>query len=72
MIKVFIDASSQVTLPTSLCRQYQLDGGEELFPSCVDCELRNTCDSSAANKACWGLNPSCADCLWAQDIIRCL
>lgn len=41
------------------------------FPSCVDCELKETCDFPAANEDCWGANPSCADCLWAQNIIRC-
>lgn len=41
------------------------------FPSCPNCELRETCDLRARNEGCWGLNPSCADCLWAQDIVRC-
>jgi tungsten cofactor oxidoreducase radical SAM maturase len=41
------------------------------FPSCPDCDLRETCDLRAQNKGCWGWQPSCADCLWAQDIIRC-
>lgn len=41
------------------------------FPSCADCDLRETCDLRAQNHACWGYNPSCADCLWAQDIVRC-
>lgn len=41
------------------------------FPSCPDCDLRETCDLRKTNKGCWGWNPSCADCLWAQDIIRC-
>jgi len=41
------------------------------FPSCPDCDLRDTCDLREDNEGCWGLNPSCADCLWAQDIIRC-
>jgi tungsten cofactor oxidoreducase radical SAM maturase len=41
------------------------------FPSCVTCDLRDTCDIAAANEGCWGWCPSCADCLWAQDIIRC-
>jgi len=41
------------------------------FPSCVDCGLRDTCDIAAANEGCWGWCPSCADCLWAQDIVRC-
>jgi len=41
------------------------------FPSCPDCDLRETCDLRGRNEGCWGWNPSCADCLWAQDIIRC-
>ena len=41
------------------------------FPSCPDCDLRETCDLRAKNEACWGPNPSCADCLWAQDIVKC-
>lgn len=39
------------------------------FPSCVDCGM--ACDYAARNEDCWGNTPSCADCLWAQDIIRC-
>lgn len=41
------------------------------FPSCVDCHLRDTCDIAESNDGCWGWCPSCADCLWAQDIVRC-
>ncbi len=41
------------------------------FPSCPDCDLRSTCGLRENNEGCWGWNPSCADCLWAQDIIRC-
>jgi tungsten cofactor oxidoreducase radical SAM maturase len=41
------------------------------FPSCPDCDLRETCDLRQRNEGCWGWNPSCADCLWAQDIVRC-
>lgn len=41
------------------------------FPSCPDCDLRETCDLRKLNEGCWGWSPSCADCLWAQDIIRC-
>jgi len=40
------------------------------FPSCVDCEL-NACGYPTNNEDCWGNIPSCADCLWVQDIIRC-
>jgi tungsten cofactor oxidoreducase radical SAM maturase len=41
------------------------------FPSCPDCDLRESCDLRARNEACWGYSPSCADCLYAQDIVRC-
>jgi Fe-coproporphyrin III synthase len=41
------------------------------FPSCPDCDLRAACDLRERNEGCWGWNPSCADCLWSQDIIRC-
>lgn len=41
------------------------------FPSCPDCDLRETCDLRERNEGCWGWNPSCADCLWAQDIVKC-
>ena len=41
------------------------------FPSCPDCDLRESCDLRARNEACWGCSPSCADCLYAQDIVRC-
>ncbi len=40
------------------------------FPSCVDCGLIG-CSYRQANNDCWGNVPSCADCLWAQDIVRC-
>lgn len=41
------------------------------FPSCPDCDLRDSCDLRENNEGCWGWDPSCADCLWAQDIVRC-
>ena len=41
------------------------------FPSCPDCELRESCDLRESNEGCWGWNPSCSDCLYAQDIVRC-
>jgi tungsten cofactor oxidoreducase radical SAM maturase len=41
------------------------------FPSCPNCDLRDSCDLRQQNEGCWGWNPSCADCLWAQDIVRC-
>jgi len=39
------------------------------FPSCVDCGM--DCTYAQENTDCWGNDPSCADCLWAQDIIQC-
>ena len=39
------------------------------FPSCVDCGM--SCGYTNANQDCWGGDPSCADCLYAQAIIRC-
>lgn len=39
------------------------------FPSCVDCGAN--CDYRQENSDCVGNEISCADCLWAQDIIRC-
>ena len=39
------------------------------FPSCVDCGM--DCTFAQENTDCWGNEPSCADCLWAHDIIRC-
>ena len=51
--------------------RFRAEVGVFHFPSCPDCDLRDTCDLRKDNEGCWGLNPSCADCLWAQDIIRC-
>jgi tungsten cofactor oxidoreducase radical SAM maturase len=39
------------------------------FPSCVDCGI--DCTYTQENSDCWGNDPSCADCLWAQDILQC-
>ncbi|TEU15734.1 MAG: tungsten cofactor oxidoreductase radical SAM maturase [Anaerolineales bacterium] len=42
---------------------------EMRFPSCVDCGM--ACTFAEDNEDCWGNAPSCADCLWAQDLVRC-
>lgn len=43
-----------------------------LYPSCLDCPLREGCDFLHSTEAdCWGNQPSCADCLWARGIVRC-
>lgn len=39
------------------------------FTSCVDCGM--ACSFAESNDDCQGNAPSCADCLFAQDIIRC-
>jgi tungsten cofactor oxidoreducase radical SAM maturase len=52
------------------CR-FRHDVGVFHFPSCPDCDLRDSCDLREANEGCWGWSPSCADCLYAQDIVRC-
>jgi MoaA/NifB/PqqE/SkfB family radical SAM enzyme len=39
------------------------------FPSCVDCGM--DCTWAQENSDCWGNDPSCADCLWAQGIFHC-
>lgn len=39
------------------------------FPSCVDCGAN--CDLRQGNADCYANEVSCADCLWAQDILRC-
>jgi hypothetical protein len=39
------------------------------FPSCVDCGM--DCTYAQENTDCFGNQPSCADCLWAQGIIHC-
>ncbi|MGD2179392.1 MAG: hypothetical protein PVG71_16425 [Anaerolineae bacterium] len=41
------------------------------FPSCVDCDLRETSGITESNDGCWGWCPSCADLLSAQDIVLC-
>jgi len=41
-------------------------------PSCVDCDLRHGCSYIEDTEFdCSGYSPSCADCLWNRNIIRC-
>lgn len=39
------------------------------FPSCVECGM--DCTYAQENIDCFGNEPSCADCLWAQGILQC-
>ncbi|MEM0021382.1 MAG: tungsten cofactor oxidoreductase radical SAM maturase [Fervidicoccaceae archaeon] len=42
------------------------------YPSCTDCSLRDSCDFvKSSNLDCWGNSPSCADCLWARNLVHC-
>jgi len=42
------------------------------FPSCTDCKFLDGCSYTETNEGdCWGNSPSCADCLWARQIIAC-
>lgn len=41
-------------------------------PSCVDCDLRDGCSYVDDTEFdCLGNSPSCGDCLWNRNIIRC-
>lgn len=43
-----------------------------LYPSCIDCPLRDGCEFIESTDAdCWGNEHSCADCLWSRGIVRC-
>lgn len=43
-----------------------------LYPSCIDCPLRDGCEFiESTNADCWGNEHSCADCLWARGLVKC-
>ncbi|MEG6585717.1 tungsten cofactor oxidoreductase radical SAM maturase [Dendrosporobacter sp. 1207_IL3150] len=43
-----------------------------LYPSCTDCRQVDGCATAQTNEIdCWGNQPSCADCLWARNIVLC-
>jgi len=68
------NANEQSLAETWMSEEYVRFRGEVRgfhFPSCPNCDLRESCDLRERNEGCWGWNPSCADCLWAQDIVRC-
>lgn len=44
-----------------------------LYPSCMDCDLVDGCDmANNADTDCYGNLVSCADCLWSRRIIYCI
>ncbi|MFT9497879.1 tungsten cofactor oxidoreductase radical SAM maturase [Anaerosolibacter sp.] len=43
-----------------------------LYPSCIDCDLVEGCDMVRNTEAdCYGVNPSCGDCLWTRKFVMC-
>ncbi|WP_350342894.1 tungsten cofactor oxidoreductase radical SAM maturase [Proteinivorax tanatarense] len=43
-----------------------------LYPSCTDCDLVEGCDMvNDADTNCYGVSPSCSDCIWARNIVVC-
>ncbi len=43
-----------------------------IYPSCTDCPLRDVCELTKDTIVdCWGMEPSCADCLWSRRIAMC-
>jgi tungsten cofactor oxidoreducase radical SAM maturase len=42
------------------------------YPSCIDCELVDGCELvKSTSFDCYGVSPSCADCLWARNFVFC-
>jgi MoaA/NifB/PqqE/SkfB family radical SAM enzyme len=42
------------------------------YPSCIDCDLRGGCSLVEDTKYdCYFNSPSCSDCLWVRNFIRC-
>ncbi len=51
---------------------FRISVSQSLYPSCTDCSLKAGCEylrDSSGN--CWGLAPSCGNCLWARQIVVC-
>ncbi len=43
------------------------------YPSCIDCDLVDGCDMVRSTAFdCYGIMPSCADCLWSRGITFCV
>ncbi|SMP66441.1 radical SAM protein [Anoxynatronum buryatiense] len=42
------------------------------YPSCMDCDLVEGCEYATETKEdCYGVQPTCADCLWARRFVMC-
>lgn len=43
-----------------------------LYPSCIDCDLVDGCDHvNNTESDCYGLSPTCGDCLWSREFVQC-
>lgn len=52
---------------------YRYTVANNLYPSCMDCDLVDGCDMvKKAEMDCFGNVPSCADCLWSRKIVYCI
>lgn len=53
-------------------RNYRNRVLNNLYPSCIDCDLVDGCSYVSDSAAeCWGGTPSCSDCLWSRRIVIC-
>ncbi len=51
---------------------FRFEVKNSLFPSCTDCEFRDSCFFiNSTEEDCWGNSPTCADCLWWHRIAIC-
>lgn len=42
------------------------------YPSCIDCDLSDGCDlAKNSDVDCYGIQPSCGDCLWSRRMVFC-
>ncbi len=42
------------------------------YPSCMDCDLVDGCEyPMTTEEDCYGVRPTCADCLWARKFVSC-
>ena len=51
---------------------FRISVSQSFYPSCTDCSLKSGCEylrDSSGN--CWGVAPSCGNCLWARQIVLC-
>ncbi|GAB6085659.1 tungsten cofactor oxidoreductase radical SAM maturase [Alkaliphilus crotonatoxidans] len=53
-------------------QQYRYVVHNNLYPSCMDCDLAEGCEfPKGTEEDCYGCRPSCADCLWSRGFVIC-